>query len=177
MYVYQCPGYIVDCTEFIWGINTDIAVSCAYELVCLCGIYEAFEDIFVAGTYMTITCEADIEVACALAHINAGSICPCSIRAIWVIFAMWQPYLYSDIRVEIWYTCMHRGIHIYIHMYTDTYIHTHTDLCMSGYIYTSMYTFIYACMHTYISSYKHIYRIMDVSPYIHTYINADLNAL
>ena len=50
---------------------------------------------FVAGTYMAITCEVDIAVACVVAHIckNVGSVCVFSIIAVKIIFRMWQPYL------------------------------------------------------------------------------------
>ena len=49
-----------------------------------------FRGIFIAGTYMAIRCEVDITVACVLAHLckNLGLICPCSIMAVWLIFAI-----------------------------------------------------------------------------------------
>ena len=34
------PGHIVDCIEFILGIYTDIVVSCAHDLICICSIWE-----------------------------------------------------------------------------------------------------------------------------------------
>ena len=38
----SASDHIVDCSMFIWGIYTDIAVSCAYELICLCSIWQAY---------------------------------------------------------------------------------------------------------------------------------------
>ena len=63
------PGHIVDSSEFI-------AVSCAYELICICGIYVVFGRHVDPGTYMAITCEVYIAVVCIFVHIckNVGSI-------------------------------------------------------------------------------------------------------
>ena len=48
---------------------------------------------------MVIMCEVDIALCCVLAHIckNIVSICPYSIMAVRLMFAMWQPYLFSNI--------------------------------------------------------------------------------
>ena len=42
------PGHIVECTEFIWGLYTDIVVSC--------GLHVAFEEYISVSIYMAITC-------------------------------------------------------------------------------------------------------------------------
>ena len=36
-------GDIIDCFEFIWGIYTDIVVSCTQEVIGICAISMAFE--------------------------------------------------------------------------------------------------------------------------------------
>ena len=39
----RVSGYIVYWSEFILGVYTDIIVSCAHDVLDLCGIYMAFE--------------------------------------------------------------------------------------------------------------------------------------
>ena len=53
MYTSACAD-IVDCTEFIWGICTDMVVSYAYKVFSIYGISMAFGGIFVVGTCMDI---------------------------------------------------------------------------------------------------------------------------
>ena len=38
----SASGNIVDCIEFIYDIYTDIVVSCAHELIGICGIWGAY---------------------------------------------------------------------------------------------------------------------------------------
>ena len=40
------PGHIVDCSESICGLYPGIVVSCAHELIGICGLYVAFEGHF-----------------------------------------------------------------------------------------------------------------------------------
>ena len=44
---------------------------------------------------MAIIYEVAVVVGCILVNTGkyVGSVCPFSIMAVWVIFAMWQPYL------------------------------------------------------------------------------------
>ena len=44
------PGHIIDCSKFLCGMYTDTVVSCAYEVIAICGTYVAFGGIFVIGT-------------------------------------------------------------------------------------------------------------------------------
>ena len=60
------PGHIVDYSELICRIYTDIVVSCACECICVCGILRG---ILIAGPYMAITCGVDIALDCVLAYI------------------------------------------------------------------------------------------------------------
>ena len=49
-YIISAFGHIVDCSELIWGISTDIVVWCLHmNYLCV-----AFEGIFLVGTYMAI---------------------------------------------------------------------------------------------------------------------------
>ena len=98
-------------------------VICAHGLICICGILTGK---FVAGPYMAITYELDIVVGCVLVHLcqHVGSICPCSIMAVWVMFVMWQSDLFSDIK----YVYSDIGvnfvpIHVYICMSIPAYRH------------------------------------------------------
>ena len=50
------PVHIVDCIGFIWGIYTDIVVSCAHEWIGIYSLYVAFEGILVFDMYMEIMC-------------------------------------------------------------------------------------------------------------------------
>ena len=93
--------------------------------------------IFVAKLYMTTMSEGDIAVSCVFMHLYTivGAIFLFGIMTVWLIFGMWQPYLFSDIKyvhsdmgVETWNTCMH----IYTHVHTNVYI----QACMSDYIHT-----------------------------------------
>ena len=73
-----------------------------------------FRCIFDAGLYIIITCEVDIVVGCVLAHIYKDvGLGTFSLVAVWVIFAMWQSYLFSYIRVDLshMYTYMHACLH------------------------------------------------------------------
>ena len=53
----SAPGHIVHHSKFIGSVDTDIAVSCAHEVMGICAIYEHMRGIFVADTYKVITCE------------------------------------------------------------------------------------------------------------------------
>ena len=66
------PGHIVNCNEFIYGIYTHIAVSCAHKLNCLCDILRG---IFVAGPYMAVTSITDIAVGCFGTHTQKYWVC------------------------------------------------------------------------------------------------------
>ena len=53
--------------------ETHIVTEClrsVHELICICGIYLAFEGHGVWGTYIAITCKAYIAIHCILAHIR-----------------------------------------------------------------------------------------------------------
>ena len=51
---------------------------CAHELICICDIYIAFEDIFVSGIYLTKICELAVSVDVFGRYVqHVGSICPC----------------------------------------------------------------------------------------------------
>ena len=95
-------------------------MSCVHEPVWICGIYMEFRGMFVAGTYMIITCEVYIAVGCVQVHIDKSVefIHPRSIMVLWLILVVWQPcmssgikYVQSDLEVEIWYTGMQAGLH------------------------------------------------------------------
>ena len=167
----SAPGHTVDCSEFMWGIDTDIVVSCAHELICIFGIYMEFERFICCWQINGNTMWSKY---CSCLHFgthmqNVGSVYAYNIMDLWFIFAMWQPYLFSvikyvyrDTRLDIWYTCITQAC---IHAYICTLIHTyiHLCLCMSGYTYAYMYTFIFACVHTCvyihtsIQAYRHIF--------------------
>ena len=55
--------------------------------------------IFVSGTYLSVT--GRVEVAGGVVWDykckNVGSLCPFSMLAMWAVFAIWQPYLFSNI--------------------------------------------------------------------------------
>ena len=111
---------------------------------------------------------------------NFGSMQPCSIMAVWVIFAMWQSdllndskYVYSDIVVDLinMHTChVHTStlIHVFI------YIHMQTHVCLSTYIpkciYSYMHAYTHTCLHTYIYVCLYIYKCSQVC--LHIYANA-----
>ena len=109
-----------------------------------------------------LTCEVYNAVGCVLVCIskNVASIWACKIVAVLLIFAMWQPYLFSDIKYVFSDTgvdvCTHACICTHTHAYMQTlrlmYVWLHTYL---------RYTFIYVCMHTYMSIYIHIYACLD----------------
>ena len=91
-----------DCSEFIRGMYTDKVVSYLYMMY---GINLFFRSIFVSEAYMAIPYELDIAFGCVLAHIckNVWSICPFNIMAVWLIFAMQQPYLLRDLcQICVW---------------------------------------------------------------------------
>ena len=49
----SAPGHTVDCSDFKWGIYTDIARSYGHiKLICICGILRG---LFVTGPYMAVT--------------------------------------------------------------------------------------------------------------------------
>ena len=124
-------------------------VTCAHELIGICCIYVTLErHIYcwpihgnnVWSTYCTWLCFGINIQKC-------GSISANSIMVVWLIFVMWQPYLFSDIKyvysmmgVGIRYICMYKCIHTYT--YSIMYV-----LC----------SFLYACMHAYMSIYTHMY--------------------
>ena len=121
---------------------TDIVVSCAHELICKCGILRG---IFVAGTYMAITCEVDIAAGNILVCISksVGSLGTCIIISVWVLFTMWPPYLFNDIKymysdmgVDLTHVCTYAHVHAYIYTHTCIYAYIDIDSCMSDYIHT-----------------------------------------
>ena len=71
-------GYIADCIEFILGIYTD--KSChisAHVLICISGIYMAFEWHISFDTYMTTAWQIRVAFYYCLTYIcsNVGSVC------------------------------------------------------------------------------------------------------
>ena len=60
----SASGHIFDCSEFIWGIEHSCDM-CAWSNLLMWHLRR----IFVAGTYMIVTCELDVAVACVLAQI------------------------------------------------------------------------------------------------------------
>ena len=81
--------------------------------------------IFVGGTYMTIKCEVDITVACSSIYVQKTEyICPCSKMAVWLIFEMWQPRLFSDLSIMCTLTWQERfGAHVCTQAYICILIH------------------------------------------------------
>ena len=51
--------------------------------------------IFVSGTYFALIWELALAVGCILVHMGkyVGSVCPFGIMVVWLILAVWQPYL------------------------------------------------------------------------------------
>ena len=156
----------------VWSIYTDIFVwyMHTHELICICGIWGA-------NLLLSYTCQVDIAVACVLAHLTKSvwAVCPFSIMAVWLIFSIWLPclfidikYMYSDTGEEVWYTCIHMGICTLYNMYTGTYIYAYmyTHVCLTSYIPTCIHSHMHACTHTHlqhtcIHMYIHAYRLMD----------------
>ena len=68
---------------------------CPPKLWHVCLVWWAY--LFLA--YMAITCEVDVALCYVLAYTytNVSSICTCSLLVLKAIFAMWQPYLFSEI--------------------------------------------------------------------------------
>ena len=85
---------------------------------------------------------------------NVRPVCPFSIMTVWLIFAMWQPYLFSDI------------LNISAVLWSRDLVHMHAHI----------HTYMHACMHAYIYTYidKHIHPCLPT--YIHTYLDADLHS-
>ena len=54
--------------------------------------------LFLSATYLTITFEVEIAVGFILIHMckNVESVCPYSMLAVQIIFAMWKPYIFRD---------------------------------------------------------------------------------
>ena len=52
--------------------------------------------IFVSGTYLTIMCEVAVVVGCIMVVMGkyVGFMCLFNIMGVWLIFVMWQPYLF-----------------------------------------------------------------------------------
>ena len=94
--------------------------------------------------YCYITYEVDIIVGCimTLTCQKVESICQFGIMDVWLILALWQPYLLSGISnvFTVTHTTHTKCIHTY------TYILIYVWLCIYLHIY------IYACMHTYMST-------------------------
>ena len=125
---------------------------------------------FVAGPYMTITCEVYIAGGYALAYTckHVESICPSTKMPVWLIFAMWQPYLFSNIKYvysDIGVNLVCRPEYICTLIYTDIHMQTCVHLamfipnCIHSYMhahtYMSTYVYIYASTHTYMNAYTH----------------------
>ena len=97
--------------------------------------------IWASDSFMATKFEVNIAVAYVLAYkqANVGSVCPFSIMAVWLIFSLWQPYLFSVMLnsssylihmhahihtyMQIHKICMHTHIHIQIRVYLPSYIH------------------------------------------------------
>ena len=80
-YVENICTYITHmCTSYMWHIWHICLISLAH---------------FVSGTYFAITCGIDIVAGIFMQ--TFGSICLHGMLAMWAIFGIWQPYLFSDI--------------------------------------------------------------------------------
>ena len=130
------------------------------SFVCVAYMYH-LRGMFGAGPYMAIICWH------IYAHVR--SICPCSIMSVWIIFLMWQTYLFSDIMCTVtweWrldtHACSHRGIPAYVYSYMHTYIHTF------------MYVYIHIDMHT---TYMYPCTYVSMSVYIHTHMQTHMHTL
>ena len=113
--------------------------------------------------------------------------------AMWLIFAMSQQYLFSNMSnmyivcksrdlmnihtYRVMHVCLHMYLNEYIHIFIHTYIHKYVTACIHKYICLHIYrhtTYLHscthACMHAYIHSYVHIHACFAyIYACMHTY--------
>ena len=139
-------------------------------------IYGILRWLFVAGSHVAITCEVNNAVGSVLADIlkNVGSLCLCSIISVWITFAIWHSYLFSDIKymysdmgVDLEHMNVHMNVHMYIHAYICILIHPsiHT------------YTLMYVLLDIYLNVYTHIYMLAHIHIYTHLYMPINIHSL
>ena len=119
--------------ELIRDIYTDIVVSCAYELIFICGMAGGCEEVLQFILF--------VQKCCVYIHMwhNGSMGCICNVVAF--IFKRCIKYVYSDMAIEMWYTYMLT----YIHMYTG-HACIHTCVCT----YSWMCLYISTCQQTWI---------------------------
>ena len=129
------------------------SLTCAPELIWICDIYMwHLRAHIVVGTYLAITREVCIGGGCVLAHLcQKFWVYMSCMMPIWIIFAIWQLYLFRvicDRGVSTWYTYMHT--------------------CIPTCIYTYTYRLMYVCLHTYLNVYIHICMHAHICTYSRT---------
>ena len=128
MYVkdmYSAPCWMVGTTAFTHVVYTYI------PYICMLGIWHPWHICQFWWAHLFLTCIWQITsvikviVYCILVYIckNVRSICPWNMLSIWVVFQMWQSYLFSDICQIIvqcsllnswcqWLNIWHKYVHI-----------------------------------------------------------------
>ena len=104
MYVYQyvCSHYWLQWAHMrliYWFVVSYMHISNWYMW--------HLRGIFVSGTYLVTMCKVVVAVGCISVYMgkHVDSVCPFSIMALWLIFAMWQSHLCChESRGMIWNT-------------------------------------------------------------------------
>ena len=161
-------GHIVICKEFIWGIYTNIVVSCTHELIYVCSILR--------GIFLWPICGNSIWSiylgGCVSAHIskNGEYICPCSIMPVWVIFAICGSYLFSDFKYvyhDMGVALVHVHTYLHLYMYTCTY----RLMYVATYIPYCIHSYMHSCAQTFLHTYMCVYMQTVLWMSLHTYAN------
>ena len=108
------------------------------------------------------------------------SLCPFTIMGVWLIFAMWQPYLFNDIK-NVYYSMGIDLVDMLPHM--PTWMHAYVLIHACTYTYRLMYVWLHTYLNVYIDicmdAHRHVYIHTCVcihsstSHYIHTHIHRD----
>ena len=105
----------------------------------------------------------------------------CNVTAIFV--QQHVKYLFNDMEVDNWLTCMHTSmvtcvdalINTCMHICMHTYIYILMDLCLYIYIQTPIHTLYYVCLHTFLHTYawviqtKQTLRCVYLCTYMYTF--------
>ena len=87
------------------------------------------------------------------------------------IFVQWHiKYVYSVMGVDSWYTCLHKCLHTFMHLYIQTCIHAYTHICLATSIPKYTHPYLHACTHAglHVHMETHVYTLVSHVTYIGT---------
>ena len=118
-HVYSAHCHMVDCSDVIFG--TYMCIHLPYRSLRYLA-YMAYMPnlvgIFVSSTYLALTWEVHTTIGCVLSHMckNIGSIYPFNMLEVWLTYAVWLSYIFSNIYayVELYIDSCYTRIPLFI---------------------------------------------------------------